>query len=814
MTGISLAEAKQSQRAWSERQRLLLDWIDGASAERPSGAPRYPSASVLCELAQALAELSRSDRRRTTVRVRIGEEPCELGLERAGGLLLVSLFSGGALPVVHVFERRVVADELSQRVAAELALRKEGAGPRECERIEAAELMLEGATFPGSLMDDVISPEPTSIDAPDDEPFALSGEIALRPAGSQSGSGAGAPQSGSVLRADLFSLLGRGKLRVTAAPHTRELGDLHVFLVAEQLARFALDALEAHGAMRPLWRKVQIGGATVGVRLLGRGNLERRPGGRAAVPGGPPGWSSTDNIERRPGGRAAVPGGPPGWSSSDNIDGERIALTLGRAGPGRHDTWTFPSIEVGVFARAVVDFGRGLCRALVRSDRAQTHNLRLVDFRSTLREIAETCRDARENDAVINASPESYRAYAKLRESVAPSAPPTGRIRFSPKWTAAIPAIDLRSTFLAGDAFVVGNARELCSIDRTSGTISWTRPVNKGVSVLTPCGIARFDLDGELTVIDMSSGETRTRLKLVPRVGGPVTGAVVSGPGLPRMLVLSEGRKNLVGVDLDTGEILWRYAARRAGAFRLKRAGRIVIVASGEQTLTAIDVVAGSVVWRFPDRLRFSQLPTVAGDSLYAIAGDGALGVPGGVRLCHLDPWSGAARWSAPLPDGARPIGPPLVAHDTVVIPSLGRRGMQVAAFDAHTGERRYHREVSAGAAAALVVDDVVVLNSDAGELVAIGARDGALRYRHVFSEGPEGDRPRRLDPVLRSGALFVPQSIVHVVRPSDGQLIGSITTDLIPDLLRVDERCDVYVAEESGYVAAFSAAARLSVVK
>jgi hypothetical protein len=54
----------------------------------------------------------------------------------------------------------------------------------------------------------------------------------------------------------------------------------------------------------------------------------------------------------------------------------------------------------------------------------------------------------------------------------------------------------------------------------------------------------------------------------------------------------------------------------------------------------------------------------------------------------------------------------------------------------------------------------------------------------------------------------------VSVLRPSDGALIGAIApTDAIPDLLRVDERCDVYVAEESGHVVSFGALPRLSVV-
>ena len=83
-----------------------------------------------------------------------------------------------------------------------------------------------------------------------------------------------------------------------------------------------------------------------------------------------------------------------------------------------------------------------------------------------------------------------------------------------------------------------------------------------------------------------------------------------------------------------------------------------------------------------------------------------------------------------------------------------------------------------------------------------------------MFARNVDADQPRRLEPVLRSGALFVPQHQVHVVRPRDGELIGTIPSDLIPDLIRVDERCDVYVAEESGHLAAFGAAPRLCLVK
>src|SRR5262249_29291226 len=155
-------------------------------------------------------------------------------------------------------------------------------------------------------------------------------------------------------------------------------------------------------------------------------------------------------------------------------------------------------------------------------------------------------------------------------------------------------------------------------------------------------------------------------------------------------------------------------------------------------------------------------------DALFAIAGGGAFVGRGGTRLHHIDPWSGAGRWSVDLPDSMAPVGAPLIGPETVVIATHGRRGMGLAGFDRRTGARRCDEAVCGSAASCLMIDGTVIVNGGGGELCGVSADDGATRYRHVFS-GAEGDRPRRLEPVLRSGALFVPQTEVHVVRPRDG---------------------------------------------
>jgi hypothetical protein len=137
--------------------------------------------------------------------------------------------------------------------------------------------------------------------------------------------------------------------------------------------------------------------------------------------------------------------------------------------------------------------------------------------------------------------------------------------------------------------------------------------------------------------------------------------------------------------------------------------------------------------------------------------------------------------------------------------------------FDRATGRKMFESDspVAPIGTSWLAVDGLLVGNTPTGELVGLDASTGSVRYRHVLGRTIDSDVPRKLEPVLRSGALFVPHVDVQVFRPSDGAHLTTIgPCDAIPDLLRVDERCDVYVAEESGHMVAFGAGPRLSLVK
>jgi outer membrane protein assembly factor BamB len=111
--------------------------------------------------------------------------------------------------------------------------------------------------------------------------------------------------------------------------------------------------------------------------------------------------------------------------------------------------------------------------------------------------------------------------------------------------------------------------------------------------------------------------------------------------------------------------------------------------------------------------------------------------------------------------------------------------------------------------------DDLVVASLPTGRVVAVDARTGATRWAQTFRSPAADDVPRRLDMQLRAGALFVPQSTLAVVRPRDGVTLAQVDAcDLVPDLVRVDEQCALYVAEESGHVGCYELGARLRVLR
>jgi outer membrane protein assembly factor BamB len=731
--------------------------------------PRSDVAPMLRDAAHELALLVTDRRRRATVRGACADEPWELGFERVGREIWVSLFGAGADVVVAFVERAFDGRALTLAVldaideASQLMPRSSFMRELSVARTTLANAVWLDARHTPALA--AVAVEPDASDA-----LRISAELVLREAPDD------ADLEPRADRTDLLGLLGRGTVRIAVGGRTRVFPQAFVFLFAERLLGLAGDLLEAWEQGRSFYRRIDALGVLFGIRFA-------RPGSE--------------------GGEPEEPGA--------------VWLTIGeRRGPGAAEPWTFRLPDATCVVESILAFGRALGRALIRHDPDQRKNLRLATFRQGLRDVADRLEETTQEGAKVNPAPERYRVYANPDASPAAEVMPPTRLGFGPGWTATVPGIDLRSTFLCGDHLVIGGARETAVVERHSGAFLWRKPTQPAVSVVTPLGLARIFAEGSIALHDFATGDVKLVMRVAPRVGGAVTGAVVNAPGLPKLLVVTEGDRYLSALDLRSGEIQWRHAARVGKSFRLRRAGKLLIVAAGDATLSALDVVTGEVVWRVCDRLRFALQIGLDRESAFAIAGEAEPKGRASARLYHLDPYAGAVHWTRELTATVgMPFGAPLVTGKNVVVLTRSRRGLGMMAFDRMSSEPTWSVEpgIAPTSSAWLVIDDRIVFNCETGAIFAVSADTGSTLWRHSLPRGMEGDQPRKLEPILRSGALFVPQQKVHVVRPRDGAIIGCVEADLIPDMLRVDERCDVYVAEDSGHVASFRAGPKLRLV-
>jgi hypothetical protein len=713
---------------------------------------------LLGELGSGVAALCRGRWNRFTTPFYSGDEAWEVGLEADGPDVLVSVFRTAPSVAVAVHERRVdlVAFRRALVQALDGALGAAGKGTTGSLRVAREGLASPWPSYGRAALGHAKEELPGLQRAP----FGIEGTLRVRLAERVADAPTG--DEPKLERADLHALLAPGNVRLRAGAACLELASTFPFLAAECLLGLAEEALEACRDERPLFRRVDIDGTQIALRSL--------PAERSVV---------IRVVQRATGAEGA-----------------------GISGVGAAD-----------FARAAVAFARSVHDAFTEHDAEQAKNLRLAELARDAKALEEALALSDADDSIQNPDPQSYKGFGlPRRESGRGSWSQGGKMRFSPRWVASVPGIDLAATFLCGERLLVSSARQTACLDRTSGAVLWRRALPRAASVPTPLGLARIADDGTVTLHDFERGEARFTLRLAPRTGGGATGAVVNAPGLPKLLALSESDRAVSAIDLVTGDLRWRYTAPRPSAFRLRRAGRLLLVVGGDSALVALDAASGEVVWRVRDKLPFTGDIAIDRDAAFATAG----GPIGPTRLLHVDLWSGEVRFRKDLPSRPVPGQAPLVSPSAVLVPTRDRRGTGLLSFARGTGEPLACHEpgLLAPTTSWLAVDDLFFANTAAGRLMALDARSGAVVYTRDFPRHVEADQPRRLEPVLRNGALFVPQHQVHVLRPSDGETLGTLPTDLIPDLLRVDDQCNAYVAEESGHVAAFGVGPRLSLVR
>ena len=728
--------------------------VEGVNLAARVGRAELPDFVV--DLSYALSSVLVQPRGAVTLSLHSDDDAWELGLQRSSGCCLVSVFRSGPSPVVAVFERPVQFQALRESLSQcmqRLLDQTPALNAAARSSLRAARTKLNAL--------ELISPhahpvyEEVAVNCKGAH-FGLSGRFRARV---QKSSAIGPTR---LERADVHSLLLPGVLTLRCSGAALAIEHSQLFLDAEHLLSVAEEMLSASRSGKPLFRRIQLSQARLTARLapgsqdveLGLGLLSTRTTGRSTLGG--------------------------------QLPAEVLAGTCAR-------------------------FAADVCRAICRRDLDQNHNLRMVGLVERAARLLDGLREplADRHSDHTNPEPETYRRYAPRLKRVAGKWENGPKMRFLPRWMATVPGLDLRSTFLCGDRLMVGGQRETACLDRRNGEVLWRKTLRPAASVVTPSGLVRVEPDGRLACHALEDGEVRFTARVTPRSAGGTSGSVLYGGGLPKLLALAEGDRQVSGIDLVTGEIRWRYTGPRRAALRVRRAGKLLLIAGGDTRIVGLDGATGEVVWSFSSPTPFTGDVVFDHDSAFALSSSAS----GLSHLHKFDPWSGRVQWCIELEERPRS---PMLTPAAVILPNADIEGIGASAYDRHSGRKLWeHRPGLLSAATAwLSVDDTVVANCASGVLLGLDATTGGVRYNHVFAHASDCDQPRRLEPVLRSGALFVPQHQVSVVRPHDGEILGTVPNDLVPDLIRVDERCDVYIAEESGHLAAFGAAAKLAVVK
>jgi outer membrane protein assembly factor BamB len=713
--------------------------------------------SVLAELGTTVAELLAGRRTRSVVQLYSTDDAWELGLEVDVRHALITVFKAGPAPEVAVVERPVELVTLRQGLLEALESARNACSSRSiATAVELAHGLLTSSVISDlpHRQSQAVRIAPRAI-----RNFAFHAETRLR-----SASGGTSSPDASLERSDLHALLFAGTFGVAARGRVQSVNSVPLFLVADRLVNLAQETLLARQQARPLFRRHQVGSARFGVRQ--------------------------------------APVEAP------------LAFSLGSADAPVGSALTFPELDPLVFIQAVVLFVRGLRDAILAADPGQAHNLKLSALVAAANALAEQAQPSEAETPLTNPRPEQYRRFAAPQVD----SQSTGRwesgvpLRFSPRWTASVPNIDLKSVLVAGDYCLVGALREMACLERQTGDVLWRTSLPRAGTLAIPSGFVRLYPDGKIAVHDVKTGQSRFSLRLVPRAAGGAAGAVVLAEGLPKLITVAEGDRRITAVDLVSGEIRWRYTARRPAPMRVRRAGRLVLVGGGDSIVVALDVATGETVWRATARLPFTGDIAVNGEDAFALAA----GAHGRGNLHCYDVCSGEQRWNVAVDDHPAAGQAPLLTADTVVVAVRDARGCGARAYDRRSGEEIWHIEPGQlpRQSGWLAVDDGIVVNGTDATITAIEASTGAFRYRHVLTRPLDPDLPRQIQPVLRSGALFVPQQQVIVMRPRDGHMMGTVPSDLLPDLVRVDDQSSVYVAEESGHIACFSAAPTLIRVK
>jgi outer membrane protein assembly factor BamB len=708
---------------------------------------------ALAELTAATVALAIGAKRKSLLP--LATAAIEYALVRRGDSVLVSCYGTASAPVIYQLDRaiplRLLLDTCAQAML-EMATQEVDPTARQIG-IRVAERALATHILPdpeGPVAP--INQRGGELDTPgEDVPLAFGYEAAIYPSSSS-------PQGRSA-RADVHALLFEGHLWAFVRGRRLSLVKGPIMLAVHRMVVAVRTLIDSWDSTRPTHVRLRAGGFQIAMR-----------------------------------------------KSSHQL----VSIELLSKGNG---DLTATSLTIAEAALPILKLAGDLLRSLVSSDRGQSRNLRVRALRQEIRALRREIRSRRSADSFVNLDPDRLRIHNAAESGESKEIPGASRLpslQFDERWRVCLEGLDANSVFMCGDRLVIATQTHVVAVSRDDGKVLWARPGHAATTLMAGSVLIRLFADGEVELCNVADGEPYCSTHITPRIGGPPVGLMAGGDNLPPVAVLTEGSHRLVAIDVRTGEPRWRFASRSGTEFRMTKVGRVLLVTCGEEAIHALDMATGESVWRFAERGCFQLRPLVSHETVVAAAVRGRREG----ALFAIELYTGQPRWQREL--SGPPSSNPCAAAHLALVSTAGDEA-SLCAYSLRTGEPLWQtKDPGLGiGGAGMTIDETWIVNAPFGRLSALDVRSGEMRWSANLADALADEIPRRLEPVLRGGALFVPASSVHVVRPSDGEkLSASLPCDLVPDLMRVDERGWVYIAEESGYVAAYAPRPALTLIQ
>jgi outer membrane protein assembly factor BamB len=216
---------------------------------------------------------------------------------------------------------------------------------------------------------------------------------------------------------------------------------------------------------------------------------------------------------------------------------------------------------------------------------------------------------------------------------------------------------------------------------------------------------------------------------------------------------------SLIALDGPSGEIRWRFAARKpvvsGPIYSQDQAEDLVLFGADDNTLYAVSAADGQERWRFEAQAPIHGAPAVARGTVYFGSTDGS--------LYAVDRSTGALRWE--FPTGGAIHAAPFVSGPTVYAGSLDRN---VYAVDADTGAERWRFAALTGVeSTSALLGDLLFVGADDSRLYCLQAETGEEVWRYSTGDAVFAR------PVVGRGAIYVASAshALYALSPQDGEL-------------------------------------------